>query len=209
MADQAWDLDYTGQTVKDADINAGKLPDGVWYKLKLVDVTDDNDSGAKFLFFQIVQGPLAGAKIKERLNNPRFADKPSSAEFARKKSTCYASRLGLVDDKADGKQVQASFSTAIGREFVGKLSSRKGSEGGEFQGLDFDLFPIGHPKLVAEAYVAVGLPVPAGAPHEGAAAKGAKTVADTKTVAVPAKDPAAMAAMMWGDAPAGQPKPAA
>lgn len=168
MSDQAWDLDYSGTTTKDADLNSGRPPDG-WYRFTLVNVDDDNESGAKFLHFKVCHGPLAGMIHKERLNNPRFSTTAGGIEFAKKKANCYASRLGLVGTDADGKTVQAAFSGAIGKEIVGKLSTRKGDKG-DFQGIDMDLYTAGHPKLGADVYPLVGLTAPAHAPKGGAAA---------------------------------------
>lgn len=195
-AEQAWDIDFTGTTVADADRDNALAPDG-WYRAKLIGTSDDNDNGSKILEFQIIYGPLAGKKIREYLNSPKFAHSEAGAEFAKRKAKCYSARLGLVDESANNRTVSLLFGNAIGKEVIIKLTTRKG-EKKDFQGIDFDIYPPKHPSLHADIYPKVGLVAPPEAPKgdEKASRAGAK---DTTPAAAPtpAKNPDQMAAALW------------
>src|ERR1041385_3059993 len=99
MSDQAWDLDFGGQTADEVEQQNSSIPDG-WYRAKLATVSDDQTSGAKILEFQIVHGPMTGRRFKEWLHNPRFANSQGGIEFAKKKMGAYAKRFGLIDGSA-------------------------------------------------------------------------------------------------------------
>jgi len=195
--DIPWDLDFTGTTTRDADLNEGKLPDG-WYRAKLEKVTDNQQNGAKELEFRVCHGPLTGCTFTERLQNPGLATETDKAEFAHKKLKCYGSRLGLVDESADGKKVQRAFGTVIGKEVVVRLettlSKKDNKHYQNVANFGFDFYHVGHPKMPAEAYTATGLPVPAGAPT--AAAKPAAGTNATAPAAPPVKTPEELAAMI-------------
>ena len=123
------------------------------------------EDGAMKLKFRITHGAFNGAKHTERINNPKYVTSPMGIEMAKKKSTCYASRFGLVDESANGKTVTVNWKKIVGRECVFKLHTRPDKKtGNEYQNIEFDVFVPGHPKLPAAAYQAVGLPVPANAP---------------------------------------------
>ncbi|HZZ79640.1 MAG TPA: hypothetical protein VFE62_14060 [Gemmataceae bacterium] len=175
MSDQAWDLDLTGKKSGELDMAAGKAPNG-WYRVHLIGVADDNDSGAKILEFQICHGPVKGFKFRQYLENPKYMDSSEKIERAKNKAAVYARRLGLIDETADGKSVQRAFSAALSheKEYVVKYETRQG-EKKEFSGIagfGYEFYPIGHAKMPAEAYAAVGLPVPANAPKEAASKSG-------------------------------------
>ena len=188
MPDAAWDLDYSGTSPKQADMNAGKIPDG-WYRCVLKDVHDEQTDGSKVLTMKVCHGPMSGCEHRERLWNPQFSDKPDKAKAL---VNAYAARLGLVGEDAAGRQVKTAFSGAIGKEVCVRLVTRKG-EKGEFQNIGdfgFDLYMAGHAKMPAEAYVACGLPVP---PHAPKGSDGGGKGGKAKDDAIPAtKDTAAI-----------------
>jgi len=199
MSDQAWDLDFTKQTVSDADIQNAAIPDD-WYRVKLIKVEDNQKSGSKELTFRIIHGSLTGRIFREFLNNPQLANTAEAAAFAQKKAMCYSSRLGLVSDDANGKQVRVAFSTAVGKDFVVHLHTRKG-EKKDFQSINFDIYPIGHKSIKPEIAHKLGLqaaPVAGTATAGGAA--GAAVTPPGPTAAPPA-DPKGMADMLWGKNP--------
>lgn len=192
--DAAWDLDFGGTTTEAVDLDNSAIPDG-WYRGKLIGVKDDNENGAKILEFQIIHGTLTGRKVREWLNNPKFQNSPGGIEFAKKKANCFAKRLGLVDSAADGKTVQRSYSAAIGKEMLFKLTTKKG-EKKDFQGMDFDCYPPGHPSVKADVYAHVGLVAPPEAP-KGTASETSKATKQDVVPATPAKSPEEMAKMVW------------
>lgn len=211
-----WTADYTTLTPEQADLSAGKLPDG-WYRMLIYAVTDDDKDGSKYLAMRINHGPLKGIELSDSANkgqmglklwNPDFSE---YAEGAAKIMACYASRLGLVGKDARG-QVEVDFDKAIGKEVAiclhtspskdGKYENQRVADRG------YAFFNLGNPKMPQEAYVACGMPAPAHAPKaskasgEGAGGNGESEGGKAKaTPGVAASDAVkqAAAAQVWGN----------
>lgn len=177
----AWNLDFTGTTTKDADLSHAVMADG-WYRFKITEVEDNLKTGAKMFELGIVYGPLVGRKIRQRLGNPQFLSE-DARKFAIQLAQCWASRLGLVNESANGKIVPVEWEKAKGLTILGKVSTGKPDKNGKtWQAVDFDVYLPNHPAVQKpEILTAVGLQ--SAAPTGSGAAQSPNTQAQQQPAA--------------------------
>lgn len=177
-----WAMDFGENKTLDELDHGGRAPDG-YHRAKLVSLTDDED-GNKRLTFEVVSAKAKGAKQTEKLSNPILLDGDKAPKAAARNKTI-ATRLGLVTaDMIGRKDALIRWDSAVGREYVIKVETRKmpvradGGGGGEFTGLAYaGIFPLDHPDIPAA--VRVELQLPAAKPkHQAASAAPAASAVD-------------------------------
>jgi hypothetical protein len=197
----AWNLDFTTESADAVDKSVGYLPEG-WYRARLIAASDEMESGAKKLTFEVTYGPHTGRKFTETLNNPTLIDDTDKAKTALQRARIFGIRLGLIPRNTVGVVAPADYEMAVGREVVVRMKHRtfKGNDGQmkEFTGLDFSgIYEFEHPDVPKEVRPSLGLPPVPGATGSAPAGAPAGTVASAASPATAAANADAAAKSLF------------